>query len=166
MVLLFAPLPWFPNSLTEVTAALIFTKRGSVKTPSGFYVPEGAAVYAPAYAILHYLVKYIKTQPFKPFQFAEKRADIECKDRSRYASGKDGGGEEKGLPSSCVWRAQQAFITTSLERTADNAQINLTLLPPHTWAPAPPGYDYIACPGHLFAAIVRDRSVVAASVTV
>lgn len=64
------------NSFVAMGLGRKVTAKDGVDTPSGTHVPHGATVMVPSYSVLHDKAIYGEdADEFKPFRFAEQRAD-------------------------------------------------------------------------------------------
>ncbi|KAI1138785.1 cytochrome P450 [Hypoxylon sp. FL0543] len=109
------------NSFVTVATSRTVVNKNGVDTPDGVHIAKGTVVCAPSYPVFHDPAVYPEPEEFKPFRFAEKRAQP--------SSNTDQKGEKE---SSYVERARQAFATTSPEYCAF-------------------GHGRHACPGRFFA---------------
>lgn len=116
------------NSFIVVATARAVVAREGVLTPSGVRVAPGNTLCGPAYPVFHDAEVYADPEEFKPFRFAEMRAEED--DCANGDGGKAGGGGGGG--EAYVKKARQAFATTSPEYVAF-------------------GHGRHACPGRFFA---------------
>lgn len=93
------------NSFVTVATNRTVVNPKGVTTPSGIHLAQGTTVCTPSYPVFHDPNIYPEPEVFKPFRFAEKRAENAAAE----------GGDNN---ASYIQRARQAFATTSPEYTA------------------------------------------------